>query len=260
MKVQVFSLGAMAVEDIELPGAFGSDVRPDVINRAVLAAQSSRIQPWGSNVMSGKRTTAETWGKGRGVSRTRRVKGSRSPAAGKAAFNPHTVGGRRAHPPRVEKVLIERINKKERLFAIRSAIAATKNKSLVASRGHLIENLPDLPIVVTDEIEGLRKTRDMRVFLKKLGLGKELERVHGSKRIRAGVGKMRGRKYRRSVGPLLVIGEDKGVSLAIRNLPGFSVVKVTELNSELLAPGGVPGRLTIWTRSAFKKLAERLIT
>jgi len=260
MKAQVFSLDLKPVEEIELPGVFNTEIRPDVIKRAVLAAQSAKIQPWGSDVMAGKRTSAETWGKGFGTSRIRRVKGSKYPASGMGAFAPHAVGGRRAHPPKVEKVLIERINKKERRFAIRSAIAATKDKKLVVSRGHITDNLPEFPIIVADEFEGLKKTSEIRVFLKKLGLGKELERISKSKRIRAGIGKIRGRRYKRAVGPLIVLGDDKGVRLGARNFPGISIAKVNELNAELLAPGGVPGRLTIWTSSAIKKLAQGLFS
>ncbi|MBC7219077.1 MAG: 50S ribosomal protein L4 [Hadesarchaea archaeon] len=258
MKVPVFSLDAKPVGEIELPEIFNSEIRPDVIRRAVLAAQSARIQPWGADPMAGKRTSAETWGKGFGVSRIRRVKGTKYPASGMGAFAPHAVGGRRAHPPRVEKVIVERINKKERRLAIRSAIAAAKDKKLVASRGHLIENIASLPLVVTDELEGLKKTVDIKAVLAKLGLSKELERTSEGIRIRAGIGKMRGRKYKRAVGPLIVVAQDRGIKLGARNLPGVSVAKVNELNAEILAPGGFPGRLTIWTNSAIQKLAEGL--
>ncbi|MGQ9788326.1 MAG: 50S ribosomal protein L4 [Candidatus Hadarchaeaceae archaeon] len=256
MKVPVLSLDAKPVDEIELPEIFNSEVRSDVIRRAVIAAQSARIQPWGADPMAGKRTSAETWGKGFGVSRIRRVKGTKYPASGVGAFAPHAVGGRRAHPPLVEKVIAERINKKERRLAIRSAIAASKDKKLAALRGHLVENISTLPIVVTDELEGLKKTADIKATLAKLGLDKELERVSEGIRIRAGIGKMRGRRYKRAVGPLIVIAQDRGIKLGARNLPGVSVARVNELNAEILAPGGVPGRLTVWTSSAMQKLAE----
>ncbi|MGC8816557.1 MAG: 50S ribosomal protein L4 [Candidatus Hadarchaeum sp.] len=258
MKVPVFSLDAKPVEEIELPEVFDSEVRPDVIRRAVLAAQSARIQPWGPDPMAGKRTSAETWGKGFGVSRIRRVKGTKHPASGMGAFAPHAVGGRRAHPPRVEKNIAERINRKERRLAIRSAIAASKDKKLVAARGHAVATVSSLPLVVTDELESLKKTADIRATLTKLGLGKELERTSEGIRIRAGIGKMRGRRYKRAVGPLIVIAQDRGIKSGARNLPGVSVAKVNELNAEILAPGGVPGRLIVWTTSAIQKLAEGL--
>ena len=255
MKARVFSLDGEPLEEIELPPVFDEEIRPDLIARAVLAAQSARIQPWGVDVMAGKRTSAETWGKGHGVARVRRVKGTRYPAAGRGAFVPFTVGGRRAHPPKVEKVLCERINKKERRLAIRSAIAATSRRELVASRGHVVA-VPELPFVLSEEIEGKKKSREVREVFKTLGVWRDVERVIGRRKIRAGKGKMRGRRYRRAVGPLLVIGRDSGVKAAARNLPGIDVVMAENLNAELLAPGGMPGRLTVWTKSAIQKLAS----
>ncbi|HDI12845.1 MAG: 50S ribosomal protein L4 [Hadesarchaea archaeon] len=256
MKVHIFSLDGKPFEEIELPPVFDTELRPDVIKRAVLAAQTARLQPWGADVMAGKRTSAETWGKGFGVSRTRRVKGTRYPAAGMGAFSPHTVGGRRAHPPKVEKVLRERINRKERRLAIRSAIAATKEKKLISSRGHVVDGVVGIPVIVTDEFEKLRKASDVRDVIKKLGLWGDIERVKESKRIRAGRGKVRGRRYKEAVGPLLVVNEDGGIVRGARNFPGVEVVKVSELDVETLAPGGKPGRLTLWTKGAIQKLTE----
>jgi large subunit ribosomal protein L4e len=254
------SLEGQPLEEIELPPVFVTELRPDVIRRAVLAAQTARLQPWGVDEMAGKRTSAETWGKGFGVSRTRRVKGTKSPASGMGAFAPHTVGGRRAHPPKVEKVLHECINKKERRLAIRSAIAATKDKKLVASRGHIVDHITELPLVISDEFEGMKKASEVKDVLQKLGLWNDVERVSKSKRVRAGRGKTRGRKYKRAVGPLIVVGEDRGIGLGARNFPGLEVVRVTGLNAEALAPGGALGRLTLWTRGAIKKMAEGLFT
>jgi large subunit ribosomal protein L4e len=260
MKVQVLSLEGQPLEEIELPPVFATELRPDVIRRAVLAAQSARLQPWGADEMAGKRTSAETWGKGFGVARVRRVKGSKSPAAGKGAFSPHTVGGRRAHPPKVVKVLRERINKKERRLAIRSAISATKDKKLVSSRGHIIDHIAELPLVVSDNFEEMKKASEVKGVLQKLGLWDDVERVSRSKRVRAGRGKMRGRKYKRAVGPLVVISGEKGTCLGVRNFPGLEVVKANRLNAESLAPGGVPGRLTAWTKGAIEKLAGGLFS
>jgi len=260
MKVHVYSLEGKPVEEIELPAIFDEQFRPDIIKRAVLAAQSARFQPSGADWMAGKRTSAETWGKGHGVARVRRVKGIRYPAAGRGAFAPFTSGGRRAHPPKVEKVLRERINRKERRLAVRSAVAATKEKKLVSSRGHVAGSVAEFPLVVTDEFEGLGKASRAKEILRKLGLWQDVERVAKSKRVRAGRGKMRGRRYRQVVGPLIVVDEDKGIKLGARNLPGVEVVEVRNLNAEQLAPGGVPGRLTAWTKGAIQKLAGGLFT
>ena len=255
MRVHVYSLDGKPVEEIELPPVFEEELRPDVIRRAVISAQTARLQPWGVDTMAGKRTSAETWGKGHGVARVRRVKGSRSPAAGKGAFAPHTTGGRKAHPPKVERVLYESINRKERQLAVRSAIAATKEKKLVRSRGHVVSGIAELPIVVSDELEGIKKAKQTREVLQKLGMWQDVKRVVQSRRVRAGKGKMRGRRYRQAVGPLIVVSRDQGIKLGASNLPGVEVATVSNLNAERLAPGGVPGRLTVWTKSAVQKLA-----
>ncbi len=256
MKVHVYSLDGKPDGEVELSPIFETEFRPDVIKRAVLAAQSARIQPWATDRGAGKRTTAETWGKGFGAARVRRVKGRRHPAAGRAAFVPFAVGGRRAHPPKTEKKLRERVNKKERRLAIRSAIAATKDKKAVSSRGHVIDDVKELPVVVTDEFEGIKRTKQAKEILQSLGLWLDVERVAESRKVRAGKGKMRGRRYRQAIGPLLVISKDRGVGQAARNIPGVEVVPVDQLGAEQLAPGGVPGRLTLWTKSAIQRLVE----
>lgn len=256
MKIHVYSLNGKPSEEIELPLIFEEELRPDVIKRAVISAQTARLQPWGVNLMAGKRTSAETWGKGRGVARVRRMKGSRYPAAGRGAFAPHTVGGRRAHPPKVEKVLYERINRKERRLAIRSAIAATKEKRLVSSRGHVVDGIAELPIIVSDELEKIKKAVQVKAALQRLGAWRDVERVIKSRRIRAGKGKMRGRRYRQAVGPLIVVARDQGIKLGASNIPGVEITTVDNLSAERLAPGGVPGRLVIWAKSAIQKLVE----
>jgi len=255
-KIKVYSLEGEATDEIELPEIFMEEFRPDLIKRAVISSQTARIQPWGTDPMAGKRTTAESFGAGRGAAMVPRVKGSRHPAGSKGAFVPQAVGGRRAHPPRVARIIHEKINKKEKRLAIRSAVAATANPELVELRGHRVENLPQIPIVVDDEIIKVKRTSETREIFKKLGVMDDVVRAKSGRKIRAGRGKTRGRKYKSPKGPLLVVGEDKGISLGARNHPGVDVVVVDNLNAELLAPGTHPGRLTIYTKSAIEKLGE----
>ena len=255
-KIKVYSLKGEVTGEMELPEIFSEEFRPDLIKRAVLSAQSARIQPWGTDPMAGKRTTAESYGAGRGVAMVPRVKGSRHPAGSKAAFVPQTTGGRRAHPPRTTRIIHEKINKKERRLAIRSALAATANQEIVESRGHQIENVPQIPFIVEDGLSKVKKTKETREIFKKLGLMDDVVRAKNGRKIRAGRGKSRGRKYKIPKGPLLVVAEDKGISLGARNHPGVEVVVVENLNAELLAPGTHPGRLTLYTKSAIEKLGE----
>jgi large subunit ribosomal protein L4e len=249
---KVFDLKGKEVDKVRLPQIFKTPNRPDVIKRAVVTIQSHGFQPQGRDPMAGKRTTAESRGVGQGIARVPRLKerGSR------AAFAPGTVGGRSAHPPEAEKKIRKKIPRKEMQLALRSAVAATGNQEIVASRGHAIEDIPDFPLVVVDEIQGLKKTKDVEEALTNLGVWSDIFRVKESRKIRAGRGKMRGRKMKQAVGPLLVITKNEGVAEAARNLPGIEVTSVENLNAELLAPGTHAGRLTVWTNSALEKVEK----
>ena len=254
MKVHVYDLEAKPVEEIVLPHVFTTPFRPDLIRRAVISSISMRIQPYGVDKMAGKRTTAESWGPGYGVARVPRIKGRHYPAAARAALAPMTVGGRKTHPPVPEKKIKEKINKKEKRLALFSAIAATAIPEIVKSRGHIIDQIPELPLVVSDELQRLQGAKETREVFIKLGIWPDILRAKKRKRIRAGKGKMRGRKYKKPRGPLIVISEDEGILKAARNHPGVDIIRVNLLNVELLAPGAHPGRLTIWTKSAIEQL------
>ena len=238
MKVNVYSIDGEVKEEMELPAIFDEVYRPDLIKRAVLSAQSARVQPWGNDPMAGKRTSAKGWGSGRGTARVPRIKNG-----SKAAFVPMAIGGRQAHPTRAEKNHHEKINIKERRFAIRSAVAATTNKEIVENRGHKVEDLEQVPIIVEDDLESVKTAKQSREIFEKIGVYDDV--------IRAKEG---GRKYKKVKGPLVVVGEDKGISLGARNHAGVDVVVVENLNAELLAPGTHPGRLTVYTKSAVEKL------
>jgi len=247
---KVFNLEGKPIGKVDLPSVFGTPLRPDVIKRAVLAIQSTRIQPQGRDPMAGKRTTAESQGTGGGHARIPRMKGG----AGRGAFAPGTVKGRAGHPPTSEKKIIKKIPKKEKRLALLSAIGATASRELVASRGHSIEDVRQIPLIVTDDFESLTKTKEVEETLIHLGVLSDIYRVKESRKIRAGKGKRRGRRTKQAVGPLIVVAENKGIMEAARNILGVDAVAVNNLNVEMLAPGTHPGRLTIWTNSAIEKL------
>ena len=252
VSAKIFDLNGKAVGRIRLPAIFKTPLRPDVIKRAVVAIQSHRFQPQGRDIFAGKRTTAESMGTGLGIARVSRVKGG----GRRAAFIPFAVGGRATHPPVVEKKIKKKIPRKEMRLALRSAVAATASKENVSSRGHIVDYVPDFPLVVVDEVQGLKRTQEVREAFIQLGVWSDVYRVKESIKVRAGKGKMRGRRRKRAVGPLLVITKDEGVVKAARNVPGVDVVTVNSLNAELLAPGTHPGRLTVWVSSAIEKLDE----
>lgn len=245
-------------EKVELPTVFETTLRPDIIRRAVLAEQSWKRQPKGVSPLAGRLVSVENWGPGRGAARVPRVKGSRTHSAQRTAFVPQAKGGHKAHPPKAEKNIIEKINKKEHLLALKSAIAFTAQKDAVSERGHRFESKMEFPIVIESKAESIEKTSDAIKLLSNLGLSLELMRIKIGKKVRAGKGKMRGRKYKVPVGPLIIV-KDKESSLikAGRNILGTEVISINELTTELLAPGTYPGRLTIWTEDAIQSLNER---
>src|SRR3989344_7508832 len=263
MKLPVFNQVKKKVSEREMPSQFSEEYRPDLIRRAVHAIQSAARQNYGASPLAGFRHSSKVSKRRRdyrgcygfGISRVNRKilsrRGTRMFWVG--AFSPQTVGGRRAHPPKQIKILEKLINRKENQKAIRSAMAATLNKDLVAQRGHRLPS--EYPFIVESALEQTQKTKDVEEALVKLGFENELERSL-IKKVRAGIATMRGRKYKRKKGLLIVTGGDCPLVKAARNLSGIDVVKAQDLNAELLAPGAFPGRVTLWTEHALDVLKK----
>ena len=250
MKANIIDLSGNQVGQIDLPAIFEEEYRPDLIKRAVLSAQANRLQPYGPHFYAGMNTSARSWGPGHGVSRVPRIINAR-----RAAGVPMAKGGRRSHAPQPNADKTEKINIKERKKAIRSAIAATTVPELVSARGHVFQR--ELPLIVQNDFESLSKTSDVKKFLVAAGLWDDVERAKNGKTIRAGKGKVRGRKYKNRKSLLIVVGNDHGAGKAARNLPGVDFINADGLNAELLAPGTHAGRLTLWTEASIQRLMER---
>ncbi len=246
---RILDLEGKPIGELTLSELFRTGLRLDIIRRAVVAQQSHSFQPQGRDPMAGKRTTAESFGVGRALSRVPRI-GGHGPLSGTAAFAPGTVSGRMAFPPVVGRKISKQLNRKERLLALKSAIAATGSGEIVRKRGHKFDLERELPLVVSDEVEKLSKASEAKRFLASVGVWDDILRVAKSKKI-----KTSGRVH--AVGPLLVLGENRGAKNAFRNFQGVDTVKAKDLNVELLAPGTHPGRLTIWSESALKTISGR---
>jgi large subunit ribosomal protein L4e len=258
VKAEVIGLDGKPSGEVVVPSVFGGPLRPDLVKRVFWLEGSHGFQPKGRDPMAGERTTAETHSPPTGTGRSRipRVKGDRYPRGGLAGGVASVVKGRLPHPPRAEKAIHLKVNKKERHLATNSAIAYTASLGAVKGRGHAVGKL-SLPMVVTDELETLEKTSDLMKFLDKVDLGDEVTRVgQGTKRM-TGKGRLRGRVYRRGVGPLIVVTNDRGLGKAAGSVPGVEIRRVENLSVLDLAPGGVPGRLTLWTETALSTLATR---
>lgn len=160
------------------------------------------------------------------------------------------------NPTRVWRKWHRKVNRNQRRYALSSALAASSLPALVMARGHRIEQVVEVPLVVDDKIQGLEKTKQAVSMLKDLNVYEDVQKVIDSKKIRRGKGKMRNRRFVMRRGPLVVYGKDDGCSKAFRNLPGVETADVTRLNLLNLAPGGHLGRLVIWTASAFQQLDE----
>jgi len=192
---------------------------------------------------------AWSMGPGRGMSRIPRL------ASGRGALAPGTVKGRRAHPPKSEKMWKRRMNRKEMLLARLSALSATAMEEIVKERGHKFQ--AEVPVIVESKFEELKRTGEVLNVLEKLGLMEDVIRAKEGKHIRAGKGKMRGRKYKVPKSLLIVAENKENVKKAAGNLPGVDVISPEEINVEYLAPGGHAGRLTLYTLNALEKIGDK---
>ncbi|BAN89642.1 50S ribosomal protein L4 [Aeropyrum camini] len=240
-------------DSVVLPKIFYFPVRKDLIRRAFLSEFTARLQPKGRDPMAGKRTSAVSLGVGRGVARVPRIKGSL-----RAALVNMARGGRAAHPPRVEKVLKEEINRKEKRLATISAISATSKEDLVRDRGHRF-SAETLPIVLDSSVlSSVSTAREARALLESVGVYEDIIRAKEGRRYNAGKGKMRGRRYKVPKSILFVVEDSRApLALAVKGLPGVDVTTPSLLSVLQLAPGGHPGRLTVYTTGALKLLSER---
>lgn len=252
-QVRVYSVDGEPVKTVDLPAVFRSEVRRDLIRRAVTAFQANRRQPYGPNSRSGAKHSVRWSGKGHGVSRVPRLRDGST-----GAQAPGTVGGRRAHPPRPDTVWDKKINSQERGLARNAAVAALKDPTLVSLRGHRFDSHLSLPVILEDAIESLEPeegaTREGLAILERLGLSEDVERAKDGRHVRAGRGKLRGRRFRQPRSLLVVVKEPTKVRRLFGNLPGVEVVSPAGLNAEILAPGGDPGRLALFSEGALELL------
>eukprot|EP00897_Mesotaenium_endlicherianum_P004918 jgi/Mesen1/4454/ME000227S03472 len=238
-----------------LPAVFVAPIRPDIVAFVHSNMAKNKRQPYAVSKKAGHQTSAESWGTGRAVSRIPRVPGGGTHRAGQGAFGNMCRGGRMFAPTKIWRRWHRKININQKRYAVASALAASAIPALVMARGHRIENIPEVPLVLGNEVEAVEKTSGAVKLLKKFGVFDDVEKAKASRNVRAGKGKMRNRRYVSRRGPLVIYGTE-GAKLvkAFRNIPGVEVCSVDRLNLLQLAPGGHLGRLIVWTQSAFAKL------
>jgi len=262
MKTKILTIDGKSKGEINLPKSFSALIRKDVVQK-ILEIKKTK-QPYGNMPGAGNQYSASgnlvhrrhVWKSqyGRGMSRVPRKTMTRkgSQFRWEGATSPNTRGGRRAHPPKpVSMINTKKINKKELKIAFESALSATADKKTIEKKYERIKKIDrEIPFVVESKFTEL-KTKEMLKSLKKI-LGEKLFEIALKKKtIRAGKGKLRGRKYKSNAGVLLVIGEKENLKTG-----AFDVSDVKNLGVEDLAKGGV-GRLTIYTEDAIKFLSER---
>ncbi|XP_043701686.1 60S ribosomal protein L4 [Telopea speciosissima] len=240
---------------VPLPDVMKASIRPDIVNFVHANISRNSRQPYAVSKKAGHQTSAESWGTGRAVSRIPRVPGGGTHRAGQGAFGNMCRGGRMFAPTKIWRRWHRKINVNQKRYAVASALAASAVPSIVLARGHRIENVPEIPLVVGDSAEAVEKTSAAIKILEQVGAFPDAKKAKDSHAIRPGKGKMRNRRYISRKGPLIVYGtEGSKLVKAFRNIPGVEVANVERLNLLKLAPGGHLGRFIVWTKSAFEKL------
>lgn len=243
------------VGESAFPDVFMAPVRTDIVLRVVNDLSKNHRQAHGVKKDAGMLYNAESWGTGRAVARIPRVGGSGTHRSGQAAFGNMCRGGRMFNPKRTHRKWHRKVNLTLKRHAVASALAATAVPSLVLARGHRVNQVPELPLVV-DKLN-LEKTKDLLATLRRLGLGEDLDKVKNTRKVRVGGGKNRNRKYRVRKGPLIIYdNETQIIKRSSSNIPGVEVCHIDRLNLLQLAPGGHVGRLCVWTKSAFERLTQ----
>jgi len=255
--VSIYGTDGAAAGTTPLPGVFAAPIRPDVVRSVHTNVAKNARQAYAVMMKAGHQTSAESWGTGRAVSRIPRVQGGGTQRSGQGAFGNMCRSGRMFAPTKVWRKWHRKVNLNERRYAVASAIAASACPPLVMARGHKLDDVPELPLVIdAGATDAIAKTKQAVAMLAALGAAADVDKASDSKKVRAGKGKMRNRRYVGRKGPLLVHAGDKDSALAraVRNLPGVDVAHVDRLNLLSLAPGGHVGRFVVWTADAFAKL------
>ncbi len=252
--ISVFSLSGEKTSTTTLPAVFTAPVRNDIVQFVHTNMNKNNRQAYAVSMRAGKQVSASSWGTGRAVARIPRVGGGGTSRSGQGAFGNMCRGGRMFAPTKTWRKWHRKINTSQKRYAVASALAASAVPSLVMARGHRVDDVPEIPLVLDSSVESTKKTSAAKDILAAVGALADVEKAADSKKIRAGKGKMRNRRYTARKGPLVIYKENDGVSQAFRNLPGVELCCVSRLNLLQLAPGGHMGRFCVWSQAAVDEL------
>lgn len=257
MKAQIVSTTGSKQDEIELPLVFSTMIRKDLIHRAYINLETHNFQRQGRRPTAGMDVAATSLDPptGHGQSRIAKMHGGGGGRQGEAAGVGSVRGGRLIHPPKSRKTIYKKLNKKENKLALCSALAATTSKELTESRGHKVEKVDSFPLVISDEIENVSKTKDLIKILDSLKLFDDVNRLTTRKpRTGKSVLRGRGRKIGKSV--LFVVSNKGQLAKACGSLPGVDCVEVKNLSVLDLAPGAKPIRLTVYSKKVIEDLSK----
>merc|ERR1711957_1113573 len=242
-----------ALEQVAMPAVFSAPIRDDLVSFVHANMSKNKRQAHGVFFQQGQQHSAESWGTGRAVARIPRISGSGTSRSGQATFGNMCRKGRMFAPLKVWRKWNRRINVNQKRHAVASALAASAVAPLVLARGHHVNQVPELPLVV-DSLN-VDTAKALLNALESIGASEDLKRVRASKAMRAGANKQRYSRFKMAKGPLIVYGdENPNLKRTSRNLPGVDVCNVHRLNLLQLAPGGHLGRFIVFTADAFKTL------
>ena len=252
--VSVFSVTGEKSGETQLPTVMTAPLRHDIVQFVHTNLNKNKRQAYAVNIHASKRIVASSWGTGRAVARIPRVGGGGTSRSGQGAFGNMCRGGRMYNPTKTWRKWNRKVNINQKRYAVASALAASAVPALVMARGHLVDEVPEIPLVVENAIESTKKTSAAKALLAAIGALDDVDKAADSKQIRAGKGKMRNRRYTMRRGPLIIYKTNDGVEQAFRNLPGVELCCVDRLNLLQLAPGGHMGRFCVWSQAALDEL------
>lgn len=258
MKVPVLSVTGSKDGEVELPLVFSTLLRNDLIHKAYVHLESHGFQRQGRYPNAGMDVVAESNSPptGHGEARVARMRGGGGGRQGQGGGVAMVRKGRQAHPPVAEKVILKLLNKKESKLALCSAIAATSSASLVKLHGHRVDKITSFPLVISDQIESVIKSKELSKIFHSLNLLQDVNRLKNRLKRRSGKSQLRGRNTKTGKSVLLVVKDARNLSKASGSLMGVDVVEAKNLSVLDLAPGSKPIRLTAFSKGAIEELGK----
>ena len=169
--------GTPSKGQVATPYVFTAPLRPDLIQTVHTNMNKNHRQAYSVNKYAGKQAAAASWGTGRAVSRIPRVSGGGTSRSGQGAYGNMCRGGHMFAPTKTWRRWHRKVNLKQKRHAVCSALAASAVPALVMARGHKVDAVAELPLVVSDDVETTSKTSKAQEVLTKLGAIADVQKI-----------------------------------------------------------------------------------